>query len=353
MTSTSHISTSAISVASRLSLVRLQNKLQEAQEEMSTSRLADVGLTLGFRTGESVSMRQEVTRLQTITDTNGIAKSRLETSDVALKGIADSAQTFLGNLFLARNGGITGEALAGVARDALQSFTDAANTTFNGTFLFSGINTDVKAITPYFSSPQSAAQTAVGDAFYSAFGMPQSDPNVGNIAASDMQTFLDGAFDNLFQGSQWNTLWSSASDQNLRSRISTSEIIDTSTNANTPAFKYLVQAYTMVADLGEKNLNSDTYRAVIDKAIDLVNKSQTDMTRVRTEVGSAQARINSANDRMAIQINVLNLNVTSLEGVDPAEVSTRVAQLLSQMETAYAVTARIQKLSILNYIPPS
>lgn len=353
MTTTTHISTSSVSVASRLSLMNLQNKLQVAQEEMATSRLADVGLTLGFRTGETVSMRQEVTRLQTITDTNGIAKSRLDTSDVALKGIADSSQTFLGNLFLARNGGITGDALAGVARDALASFTDAANTTFNGTYLFSGINTDVKPITPYYTTPPSAAQTAVGDAFYSAFGMSQDDPNVANITADDMKTFLDGAFSDLFNSTQWNTMWSGASDQNLRSRISTSEVLDTSTNANTTAFKNMVQAYTMVADLGAKNLNADAYQAVLDKAIEIINKAQTDMTRVRTEVGAAQARIGSANDRMAIQINVLNLNVGSLEGVDPAEVSTRVSSLLSQMETAYAVTARIQRLSILNYIPVS
>lgn len=350
---TTHISTTAISVASRLSLMKLQSRLQEAQTEMATSRKADVGLSLGFRTGETVSMRQEVTRLQTITDTNGIAKSRLETSDVALKGIVEGAETFLGNLFLARNGGISGDALAGIAKDTLQSFTDAANTTFNGTFLFAGVNTDVKPITPYYASPQSAAQTAVGDAFYSAFGMSQSDPNVSTITAGDMSAFLDGGFDSLFQGTQWNALWSGASDQNLRSRISTSEILDTSTNANEPAFKLLVQAYTMVADLGEKYLSADAYNAVLDKSIELINKAQSDMTRVRTELGSAQARIASANERMDIQINVLSLNVDALEGVDPAEVSTRVSALLTQMETAYSVTARIQRLSILNYIPVS
>jgi flagellin-like hook-associated protein FlgL len=33
------------------------------------------------------------------------------------------------------------------------------------------------------------------------------------------------------------------------------------------------------------------------------------------------------------------------------EVSTRVSTLLTQIEAAYAMTARIQQLSLLNYLP--
>lgn len=351
MTSTTHISTAAIGMASRLSITNLQNKLQDAQKELSTSRLADVGLSLGFRTGETISMRQEVTRLKTITDTNSIAKARLDTTDVALKGMADGASQFLGNLFLARNGGITSSALADVAKAALSTFTDASNTTLNGTFLFGGINSDAKPVEIYNSTPPSAAETAVSDAFQAAFGISQSDPAVANISAADMQSFLEGPFKDIFETDQWKDTWSNASDQNIKSRISTSELIETSANANQTAFRKLAEAYTMMSDLGNKNLSTDAYNVLIEKAMGLVNEAQTDLTRIRTDIGSAQSRIQGANDRMDIQINVLNLNVTSLEGVDPAEVSVRVSSLLTQIETAYSVTARIQNLSILNYMP--
>ncbi|MDX2202960.1 MAG: flagellar hook-associated family protein [Hyphomicrobiaceae bacterium] len=351
MTATSHISTAAIGMASRLSITNLQNKLQEAQKELSTSRLADVGLTLGFRTGETISMRQEVTRLKTITDTNSVAKARLDTTDVALEGIADGASEFLGNLFLARNGGITASALADVAKAALSTFTDASNTTLNGMFLFGGINSDAKPIEIYDTTPASAAKTAVNDAFQTAFGISQSDAGVANISPADMETFLDGAFSDLFETDAWLGTWSNASDTNIKSRISTSELIDTSANANQPAFRKLAEAYTMMSDLGNASLSTDTYNVLIEKAMALINEAGTDLTRIRTDIGSAQSRIEGANDRMAIQINVLNLNVSSLEGVDPAEVSVRVSSLLTQIETAYSVTARIQNLSILNYMP--
>lgn len=353
MTTTNHISTASIGMASRLSISKLQTQLQDAQKELSTLRHADVGLTLGYRTGETISMRQEVGRLQTITDTNSIANSRLDASDVALKGMQANAQDFLGNLFLARNGGITASALADVSKNELLSFADASNTTLNGTYVFGGINSDIKPIAAYNTDPPSPGKTAVADAFQSAFGMSQSDPNVSSITPAQMSAFLDGPYDSLYSSSDWTTNWSSAASQNIMSRISTSEITDTGTNANEPAFRKLAQAYTMMSDLGNKNLSEDTYNTLVSKAITLVNAAITDLTRLRTDFGSAKARIANANDRMSIQMNVLNLNVGSLEGVDSAEASVKVTSLLTQIQTAYSVTARIQSLSILNYMPNS
>lgn len=343
----------SIGMASRLSITKLQTQLQDAQKELSTLRHADVGLTLGYRTGETISMRQEVLRLQTITDTNSIADARIDASDVALKGLQSGAQDFLGNLFLARNGGLTAKALADVAKNSLLSFADAADTTLNGTYVFGGINSDIKPIKAYNTDPVSASKAAVDSAFQAAFGMSQTDPNVSSITPAQMDAFLEGPFKDLFEGSAWTTNWSSASDQNITSRISTTEITDTGSNANEPAFRKLAEAYVMLSDLGSQNLSTDTYNKLVEKGITLVNAAITDITRQRTDFGTAKSRISNANDRMSIQINVLNQNVTSLEGVDSAEASVKVTSLLTQIQTAYSVTAKIQSLSILNYIPNS
>jgi len=53
MTST-FIASSAVSGAVRSSLMKLQAKLAEAQKEVATGRLADVGLSLGFKAGQTV-----------------------------------------------------------------------------------------------------------------------------------------------------------------------------------------------------------------------------------------------------------------------------------------------------------
>ena len=46
----------------------------------------------------------------------------------------------------------------------------------------------------------------------------------------------------------------------------------------------------------------------------------------------------------------MNEHVTTLEGVDPYEATANVNALLTQIETAYALTARLQNLSLINHI---
>jgi flagellar hook-associated protein 3 FlgL len=350
MTST-FIASSAVSGAVRSSLMKLQAKLAEAQKEVATGRLADVGLSLGFKAGQTVSLRQEHSRLQSITDSNGLVASRLDASQAALQALAESAQSFLSQLVAVRNSDTAQAIIEGQAKAALAGFTDLANTTFNGVALFAGINTDVKPITDYASSPPAANAVAVANAFTTAFGISQSDAAVASITPAAMQAFLDGAFANLFDPTAWSSTWSAAADQNTKSRISTSELVETSVNANDEAFRKLASAYTMLADLGTANLSQTTYQAVVDEATLLVGDALQGITALQAKLGGVQGRVKNADTRMGIEIDIMTSHIGALEGVDPYEASSRLSTLLTQVETAYAMTARIQQLTLLNYLP--
>ncbi len=106
----------------------------------------------------------------------------------------------------------------------------------------------------------------------------------------------------------------------------------------------------MVADLGVDKLNQDAYQAVVDKAIAVTGEAIGDITQTRAALGTAQERIQTSNDRMSLQVTIITEHVNLLEGVDPYEASSRVNALLTQVETAYALTARLQRLSLINYL---
>jgi flagellar hook-associated protein 3 FlgL len=53
---------------------------------------------------------------------------------------------------------------------------------------------------------------------------------------------------------------------------------------------------------------------------------------------------------MSAQIDIINSQIDNLEQVDPFEAATRVTTLMTQLETAYSLTARVQRLTILNYL---
>jgi flagellar hook-associated protein 3 FlgL len=345
------ISTSALSAATRVSLIKTQTKLADAQKEVTTGRLADVGAALGYKTGQTLSLRQDHTRLKTIIDTNSVVTTRLSATQAALKSLSDDAQLFVSQLIAARNRDTGAAVVQGQAEAALTSFTNTMNTSLDGAHLFAGINADVKPITNYYETPIPANRQAVADAFLAQFGTSAGDPANASITAADMQAFLDGSFAALFDDPAWGTDWSAASDQNVRSRISTSELVETSSNAGDVAYRKLAQAYAMVADLGIESLNQAAYEAVVDTATRIAGQAVQDLAQEQARLGTSQERVANANDRMSIQIDIMEKHINVLEAVDPYEASTRVAALMNQVEAAYTMTARIQRLTLLNYLP--
>ena len=165
-----------------------------------------------------------------------------------------------------------------------------------------------------------------------------------------MQTFLSTSFDAEFASPAWNTNWSSATDQVLSSRISTTEVVDTSVSANQPALRKLAEAYTMLNDLGTANLSKSTFQVVVDKAISLVGGATSDLAVLGGNIGSIQQRVTGATDKLKIQHDILNEQIVAMENVDPTEASVRVSTLQNQIETALALTARLQKISLINYL---
>jgi flagellar hook-associated protein 3 FlgL len=347
---TTFISTSSISAATRQSLMRVQQELADSLKEMNTGRLADVGKTLGYRTGETISLRQEHLRLNTIVETNSLVATRIKTTQSTIDNLVDNAQDFSKQLLGYRIGGTNALGAQTDAQSRLDGFLDQMNRSFGSGYLFAGVNSDVKPLTDYYDTPPSASRQAVANAFFTQFGITQSDPAVANISAGDMQNFLDTTYANLFADPAWGTDWSAASSENMRSRISTSELIETSTNANETAFRKLAMAYTMVADLGTANLGQPAYEVVIDQATKIINEAIQGLGDVQSKLGISEQRVKDASERMTVQIDILETHVNSLEAIDPNEAATRVTALLTQMETSYALTARIMNLSILNYL---
>ena len=340
----------SISEATRVWITQLQPRLADAQQEATTGRLADPGKSLGHQTGVLVSLRDDHARLSTIIDTNASAKARLDVTQVSLKSMVDSGQQFVSALVASRDSGSGPGIVAREARDGLAALIDAVDATFGGAYVFAGANADVRPLEQYFDVPPPASRQSVATAFQAAFGCSPGDPAASAISEADMQAFLEGPFAQLFEDPSWSTAWSQASSQNVQNRISTSEVLTTSANANESAIRNLVRAYTMVADLGPEALNDGAYKAVVDTAITSAGKALQEISVLQGNLGTAQQRIAQANDRMSVQIDVIAKQIVAIEGVDPQVAALRVSTLLTQAETAYALTARIEKLSLLNFL---
>ncbi|WP_045834920.1 flagellar hook-associated family protein [Hyphomicrobium sp. 99] len=350
MISTSFISSSALSDETRRSIARLQSQLVDTQKELATGRHADVGVTLGATTGVSISMRQDLEQIQAIKNSNNLVSARMEASQSSLQTVATSTSSFLSALISGGSASTSPQTIIQAAQSGLQTLQDQMNTSLDGQYLFAGINSDVKPMEDFLGTPPSTGQQAVTSAFTAKFGFAPTDPQAANISPSDMQDFLDNEFADLFSSSNWSSIWSSASDKSVSSRISRTEIANTSVTANDSNFRALTEAFTMIAGLGFANLNSGTQQVIIAKARDLTANATGGLTQVQSYLGVAQQRVTSANDQISTQIDFLTKSIDNLEQVDPAAVTTRLSDISTALQAAYSITNKLNNLTIMDYL---
>ncbi|KJC36842.1 flagellar hook protein FlgL [Bradyrhizobium sp. LTSP849] len=348
MMSANYISTLMLSSSLRSSITNNQAALSKASTEATTGRFADVGLELGATTGGDVSLRADMSFADQLVDTNGLVSGRLDVTQNRITELGSTASDFLKDLIAARSTDGGGRIVLPPASSNLEDLIGALNVSYNGSFLFSGINTQNAPITDYAAG--SASKNQVDSDFLSTFGFSQSSASVSSITPAQMQSFLDTTFDAEFASPAWNTNWSSATDQTMQSRISTTEVVDTSVSANQTGFRKLAEAYTMMSDLGNINLSQTTFQTVVDKAIGLVGSAIDDLATLGGNVGVVQQRVTTATDKLNAQKDILNNQIVDMEKVDPAEASVRVNTLQTQIQTALALTSQLQKISLINYL---
>jgi len=346
----SFVSTSAISQTLRYQMMRMQADLVERQSEVTSGRLADPGRSLGAKAGFSFSMSREIERLEGLVDANGLASGRLSATQSGLTELSNISQEMLSTLTAAISGVDDTAVVRTSARRALETLTSVLNSNLNGEYLFAGINTDVKPLND-FTDPASPNKAQFDAQFSAFFGFSQSDPAASAITGAQIEAFLDTVLEPSFMGAGWQAAWSNASDQTITSRIAPNEMAETSVTANGDGMRKLAMVAAVLTEFLQIPLGEEARRTIYERSVVTIGEAISDIASIQSQTGIAEKRVKDASDRISSQIDLLTTFVNDLEGVDPYEASTRVNELLVQIETSYALTARIQQLSLIRYLP--
>lgn len=351
---TSFVSNMTMQSTMLRTIAEAQKELMAKQKETVTGRHADIGAVLGAKTARTLNMHRDLQRLESLLSTNSLTTQRLAASQEALGQISEAANSVMENLV-----GFSGtEAQDQLDRtketfaSAISLFTSAANTSFSGEYLLSGINTDVMPVNNYLDSG-STAKATFDQAFFDFFGFDQSDAQVESISADDMNDFmseLETMFMDTSPTGTWATDWSNASDQNMTSRISNSEVIQSSTNANTDGMRMFALGTVIGYELLNLGLSADTRKAVSDTSLAYIGSAITGIDGERSTLGVSQARVKQATTSLEAQSSILSNSINNLEKVDTNETATRITTLETQLELAYTLTGRLQNMSLVNYL---
>lgn len=328
----------------------LKVDLAKTQRELSSGKLDDTGLSLGFRTADVLRIKIDELRFTTMRDANGLARARLDVAQAGLTDINDIAQKYAGALLAARDSENTSLPVIGTARSSINAMFDRLNASYDGAYVFAGTNIETPPMSDYFAQPAGTARQAVAAAFTATFGMAQNDPAVATITPAAMTAFLTGPFADLFADPAWGQDWSSASSDNMVTQVSSFETVETSTSANHSTLRKLASSMVMLADLGIDGMSPETRRVLLNAASDTANGSLGELARLQGEIGDRQARISTATKRLDIQVNFAKAELGNMVDVDATETAVRAADLMQRIEASYELTGRLMRLSLLNSI---
>lgn len=340
---TTSISTLSVSQTMQLTVQNSQTEIAKLQKESVNGTYADTGLELGTRTSASLDYGRESSRLQAIIDSNSLTNQRMDSSQLAMEQMSDSGQTLLDSL-VALSGSSDKTSLqvsADTATSVLENFVSYANVSVNGEYLFSGINTDAAPLDDSFITDLTDDFNTQFSSFMSANGISSAS----DISSSQMATFLEdytSSFD-------WSG-WTNASDTKMTGRVSTSETVTTSTSLNADGFKNLVLGSLITSQLATAGLSAGALNKVNATVTNLAGLSVSGIDAERSSMGLSQERVEKANTAMSAQMDIINTQLTDLVGVDTYDASVRLNTLLTQVETSYTITSKIQGLSLVNYL---
>ena len=135
------------------------------------------------------------------------------------------------------------------------------------------------------------------------------------------------------------------------SRIALNETAETSVSANEDGMRKLAMAAATISDLFRHNVSAGRQAAAGQPRRQRWSaRPSASSPSCSPQTGIVENRVKDASDRIKTQVDLFESHIIDIEGVDPYEASTRVADLLQQIETSYALTARIQQLSLLEFL---
>lgn len=335
-------STYSFSLLTRVSAQSAQRSLAEAQIELATGRHADIGVALGHRTASIAAMRAELDEISAREQRLKLAASKADVTQTVLDQIGQQLDGLVSTLTAARgaeNGQEMARAAASMTSDAVASLL---NTTFGGSFVFGGRQSQDAPLQAYSGS---GAKAAIDDAILSGLGIEPSA-----VTPQQLSGFLQGAFSSQFSESAWQANWTGATADVPAVRLGNGQEVPAAASADSDPMRKAFEAMTMLRELSQDQLSQGAFEVLIDRSLQLLAEAGLGIGHMQARVGLGEAAISAGLESDSVRSGILNAAVADEESVDPYETSVRINQLMSQLEASYTVTGRLQQLSLIDFI---
>ncbi len=322
-------------------MIRRQNtQLKETatrlSNELSTGQTSDVSKRFSGDFSVVSSIETSLTSLQSY---KGAAKEAGLFSTVmqASLDIVQGRTTAAVSALLLTGNSASQTQIQNTASDVRQKFdavVSALNTQTGGRSIFAGAATDGPAI--------ASADVIIADLQLAIAGL---------TTATDIETAVNTWFD--APGGGYETVGYLGSTTPLAPfKIGARQEADVSTTASNSVIRDTLKSLAMVALVSEGALAGD----ISEQALLLQNAGNAlltvgdKQTGLRANLGTVEAHIELVSTQTATEISALEIVKTELLSVDPYTAASELEAIQTQLETLYATTARMSRLSLVDFL---
>lgn len=353
------VSTALQSLRQREHASRLAGQIADTASEVTTGLKSRPYEALGYKSADAIAIRMQITRNDGFIESNKLLAQRFAGLESALGGIRDAGQDVLEQLvFSEANGGSPSRNLSQIAQAAIDTITARAAYKDTSGFAMSGTMSDLIPLQPWDEvnpdtglSPQGIIQGTVGPTITGTADAQAKIDELRTIYDSALvanpnsnfeATFYRGT-DELDAGGQPNPF--------VEVQISPTEKITQPAQANNPAMRDLLRGLAMLAEVDVSAIADPDARALwMEEARSAIAGGLSGVTDLETGAGVTRGRLADTLNTQQVRAELLAAEQLALEGADQYDAAGRLTQLQTQLESSYAVTARLSRMSFLNYL---
>lgn len=288
--------------------MRTQGNLAERQIQIASGKVAQQYSNISTDSNQLVNVERAVARTQQFSRNIDQALTRLSIMESAVATLASRATEVLSIISSAMSGqNISDVPLQEFAATFLAEAQSLLNTQHEDRYLFAGSQTDNPAVD-------------ISDVAYT----PQAGLPITFTADFDY-----------FQG------------DTLQLAVRSDETFETiyGITADEPAFEEMLRGFAYMDYAGA---NQD--KTVLSQAYAMMKSAVDGLSDIRGRIGASSKVLESAKSGHTDYLTYTTNLVSSLEDVDVAEATTRLAQEEVQLQASYLSLSRIREMSLLQYL---
>ncbi|MDT0681669.1 flagellin [Roseicyclus sp. F158] len=311
----------------------LKGRFDRLTDELSSGRIADLGAKVRGDWSVVAGMETSLKRLESFDMAVSEAASYTAGMQSALGAVASLSEDLGASLLVAGSGGSDLPA-ENVGRDALASFEGAVralNVQAAGRSLFAG------------AAPDSPALSEPGDMLNDIRAAVGGATTAGAITTAVEAWFAPGGgFDAAYLGSA-----TSAGPF----AVGQGTTVGIDVTAEDGRLRDVLAGHAMATFLADGTLSdADEKVALAAYAGAHLLSADAELSKLRAEVGGAEAQIERAGTRNAAERTSLEIARTELVSADPFERASELEAVRTKLEMLYSLTVRSANLSLMEYM---